>query len=307
MDEKPVRPRARGQRPEETVRARDGEARAVGYAEPSSCRAVPSLREAPGLGEGFRRAHPEVFGIRLRIVHERVPARDAHPRGFGRPEHRVRMAHRAHVQERRRAAREELGEAEACRNFEGRLVVRGLAGPDVRFQPREEWKVIRAVSEQRLAEMDVRLDETGHEPESARVHAFERAARGGDFGGSLPRVCMERDDRAVLDEEGAVQRHVVRSRHSEDARALDEKDVHAQQGIIPRGRGRGANRSREEGALVCKEPALAGEPAAVSREPPVGADDAMAGDDDRDRVRAVRARDRADGRRPADLLREARV
>lgn len=60
-------------------------------------------------------------------------------------------------------------------------------------------------------------------------------------------------------------------------------------------------------ALVGEEPALAVDAAAVAGEGAVGADDAMAGDDDADRIRAIREADGADGFGAADALGELAV
>ena len=110
------------------------------------------------------------------IVHQSVSARDAHARRGRRAEDRVRVVRRRHVEDGRRPAREELGEAEARRDLERRVVVRGLARPDVRREPREELQVVGAVAQERLAEMDVRLDEAGQEPTSPSRSAARRAA-----------------------------------------------------------------------------------------------------------------------------------
>ncbi len=103
---------------------------------------------------------------------------------------------------------------------------RRLARPDVRPQPREERQVVRAVPEQRLAEMDVRLDESRQEPEAARVQALERASRGPDLTRAALRVAVESRDHAVLDEHVPAGRHVRRAGHPDDERVLDEKGSH---------------------------------------------------------------------------------
>src|SRR5258708_36848244 len=62
----------------------------------------------------------------------------------------------------------------------------------------------------------------------------------------------------------------------------------------------GAGRVVERRAFVAQQPALALQAAAEAGEGAVGADDAVAGDDDRDRVGAVGQPDRAHGLRLPD-------
>ena len=50
-------------------------------------------------------------------------------------------------------------------------------GPDVRREPRKEREVVGAVAEERLAEVDVRLDEAGEEPEAVRVEPLDGTRR----------------------------------------------------------------------------------------------------------------------------------
>src|SRR6185436_8175627 len=59
--------------------------------------------------------------------------------------------------------------------------------------------------------------------------------------------------------------------------------------------------------LVTQQPLLPRDSTAVARERAVRADDAVAGDDQRDGVRPIRGADRAHRVRPADLLRDVRV
>src|SRR5690606_30755763 len=72
---------------------------------------------------------------------------------------------------------------------------------------------------------------------------------------------------------------------------------HARGARVSNARARELALLREHHALVLEQPALAEEPAAVPRERAVGADHPVAGDDDADRVRAVREPDGAGRRR----------
>ena len=178
VDEDALRARPGRRLAEDPVGAGDGEARAPGEAEPSARRAVPAGEEPLALGERLVRPGEELGRVRRRVVHQGVPARDAQARGLGRAEDGVGVPDGPHVEDRRRPAGGELREAEARGEEEGLLVVRGLARPDVRLQPGEEREVVGAVPEERLAEVDVGLDETGEEPEPLARRPARRPRRG---------------------------------------------------------------------------------------------------------------------------------
>ena len=141
-----------------------------------SAAAVPAREEPLPLGERLLRLREEIGRVRRRVVHERVPARDPEARRLRRAEDGVGVPHRPHVEDRGRPAGGQLREAEACGEEERLLVVGGLAGPDVRLQPRKEREVVGAVAKERLAEVDVGLDESREEPEALRVDPLDGLA-----------------------------------------------------------------------------------------------------------------------------------
>ena len=166
VDEDALGARAGRRLAEDPVRARDGEARAPGEAEPA-----PGRRRASARGGAPPRRAPRRWrrrapgGFVERVVHQGVAARHPEAGRLRRAEDGVGVADGPHVEERGRPAGGELGEAEAGGELERLVVVRGLAGPDVRLEPREELEVVGTVPQERLAEVDVRLDEAGEEPE----------------------------------------------------------------------------------------------------------------------------------------------
>ena len=234
VDDESVGPRPLPDLAQETVRAGDGEARAERDAQAAAAPPVPGLREAGRLVEGRARLPVEAGRVRRRIVHEGVAARHAHARRRRRPEDRVRVVRGRHVEDRRRAAREELGEAESRRDLQRRVVVGGLARPDVRREPGEEGQVVRAVAQERLAQVDVRLDEPGQEPHPGRVETREGPAGGRVGAGARLRLGVARRDRAVLDEQRAARHDVAGARHADREGVLDEKGCHGQPAIIQR-------------------------------------------------------------------------
>ena len=75
---------------------------------------------------------------------------------------------------------QQLRGGEARRRAQRRWRVRGLHRPDAPPQPLEQRHVVGEAAEERLAEMDVRLDEAGQEVAAARVDDACRARRVGD-------------------------------------------------------------------------------------------------------------------------------
>ena len=69
--------------------------------------------------------------------------------------------HRLHRQHRRRAAQLQLGRREPRGGCQRGFVVRRFERPDALPQPRKQRQVIGQSPEQRLAQMDVGLDEAG--------------------------------------------------------------------------------------------------------------------------------------------------
>jgi hypothetical protein len=73
------------------------------------------------------------------------------------------MIHRFHRERAGRAAFDEFGNAETCRSFNRRRRVRRLHGPDTLSQPIDECEIVGCAPKNRLAEVNVCLDETGND------------------------------------------------------------------------------------------------------------------------------------------------
>ena len=227
VDEDPLRTGPGGRLPEDPVGAGDGEARAPGEAEPPVGPAVPAREEPLPFLERLFRLREELGRVRRRVVHQRVPARHPEARRLRRAKDGVGVPHRSHVEDRGRPACSQLREAEARREEERLLVVGGFAGPDVRLQPGKEREVVRAVAQERLAEVDVGLDESGEAPESLRVDPLDGlAAKGGGPGGG-PCPGAEGADDPVFGPDGAARVKVVGGTHPGDEGVLDEKGAHS--------------------------------------------------------------------------------
>ena len=230
------RPRAPAPPPSRrsAVRAGEGEAGAVRDAQPSPRRAVPALREALGLGE--RLAPSPVRrsgGVRGRVVHQRVPARDAHPRGVRRAEDGVRVADRCPCRgapscrprgaRRGRGARRSPSSPRRARPPPARRASssHGRSGRSSGPFRRSVWQRWMCV-----------WTKPGRSQRPRASTPLERPPRRARSRRPLPRVAVERDDRAVLDEDRAVRRHVPVPRHPDHEGVLDEEG--SSRGLSPR-------------------------------------------------------------------------
>jgi len=90
--------------------------------------------------------------------------------------------------------------------------VRGFHRPDALLQPIKQCEVVGIAAEERLTQMDVRLDEAGQQISTARIDHPIR-----------PRVVeiANRRDAALLDEDVA-RHHVQRVVHRENGGVTDE-------------------------------------------------------------------------------------
>ncbi len=161
-----------------------GRARATGAPRPRAGRASTRRRIAartPRAAARWRAPCQRVASARLSSIDARVcssrragtagsasimhlPIDGAQARRLERLEHGVGVVHRLHRQRRwwcrSAAARTRPGGAEAASDA-GR--VRGLHRPDARLQPIEQRQVVGVAAEQRLAQVDVGLDEAGEQ------------------------------------------------------------------------------------------------------------------------------------------------
>ncbi len=123
-------------------------------------------------------------------VHQALADRRAQSRLDQRVEDRFRAVDRFHRQHGRRAAERELGRSQSRRHRKRAIVVRRFERPDPPPQPVEKRQVLGETAEQRLAEVQVRLDEAGQQQRAARVDG--RIRRGGPPGWLRPRRCVRR-------------------------------------------------------------------------------------------------------------------
>jgi len=173
----PVRQIAR--RPEQWPGAGGDEARGEARPQPAVGGAVPALGQRRRIRQRVVGRLSEVdrgaFGVR---VHQAFPDRGAHADSLERPERRVGVANGLHVEDRRGAAEQQLRGAEQGGGVHRFFGVCGLERPDAARQPVLQPQVVGEPAEQRLAEMHVGLDETGHDQAAAAVTNLGRGAGG---------------------------------------------------------------------------------------------------------------------------------
>jgi hypothetical protein len=90
------------------------------------------------------------------------------------------VVHRAHVEERRRAPEQQLGEPEAGRCAQRVGVVSLLEGPDAFLEPWQQCPILGDPTEQHLAEVDMGLHKAGADDVAGDVD--DTRAGGGDDG-----------------------------------------------------------------------------------------------------------------------------
>ena len=200
VDERVVLARQAGDRLEQLARARHGEPRrergaqpAVGARRASACasarlssidalRLLPAAAPAPSASASI---------MHLPIV-ARMPALG---RGF---EHRIGVVHRLHRQHGGRAARA------AARSAASRAAARSVPAcarlPSARraCAAIQQRQIVGVAAEQRLAEMDVRLDEAGQQVAAARID--DRVVRAAAIAGADRRDAAVADRHVALDD-----------------------------------------------------------------------------------------------------------
>ena len=129
------------------------------------------------------------------------------------------MAHRAHVEDGRDARGQALGEPETRGHVHRLRVQGGFPGPDVLPEPREELQVLRSVPQKGLAEMEMRLHESGKNQFPASRKAFDGLS--GPFG-KPPRFRPRGADRSILGIEIRFAPNIPAISQSEQGRALSD-------------------------------------------------------------------------------------
>ncbi len=199
-------------RAQELLGAAQDEARSEGVPEPTRG-SVPARQERRALVQAVLAALAQALRQAAARVHHRLAREPADAAVAHRLEHGVLAADRAHVEDGRGAGAHHLGQAEARAGAERRVVVRSLERPDPLPQPVHERKVVCHAAKERLAQVNVRLDEARHDGASARVEH----PRGGPL-----RQLAHVGDAAVDDEHVAVD-HAARAVHRHDRAARDDQ------------------------------------------------------------------------------------
>ncbi len=127
-------------------------------------------------------------------------------------EHDVGVVHGLHRQGRRRAREQQFGRRQARGRAQRGGRVRRFHRPDPAPQPLEQRHVVGIAAEERLAQVDVRLDEAGKEVGAAGVD--DVVARRLRFRADRHDASAVDGDRALDDVEAVV--------HREDGRVADE-------------------------------------------------------------------------------------
>ena len=160
-------------RAQQRPRAAGHEARRVTPAQPAVRRTVPLRAQVRRLLEGPLGWLLQSLGRGGR-VHQTFPGGRAQADRLQRLKGSAGVAHRLHIEDRRRAAEQQLGRAKHRGPVHGFLGVRSLERPDALGEPRLEREIVGEPAEQRLAEMDVGLDETRDDHESRTVQSLPR-------------------------------------------------------------------------------------------------------------------------------------
>ena len=192
-----------GSRAQQVGRAAQGEARRDGEAQ--AVVAAQLVEQQVAVGERVINGHGERRVV-AGLVHQAV-ADDAHEAALlGGSEGRAGVTRGLHREERGDAAAQHLGAGEQGGGVEGVAVVRGLERPDVAAQPRQQRQVLGEAAEQRLREVDVALDQAGHDEAAAGIEFV--------FGQRLE--FADADDAPAADQYAAVGDWLGRRRRPDD-------------------------------------------------------------------------------------------
>jgi hypothetical protein len=121
-----------------------------------------------------------------------------------RRKHGIGVVHRLHRENRRRAAAQQLEACQPRRRRKRRRIVRRFHRPDAGAQPLEQTQVVGISAEQRLAEMNVRLHESGQQVAAGGVDHLVVTL--GGFSPNRGDPAVAHGDCAVNDVEAVVHR-----------------------------------------------------------------------------------------------------
>jgi hypothetical protein len=202
--------------------ARQDEARRVRVAQASAGGTVPARDEPLGLVERARgRLAQAGRDERIVGVHHGLAAGEAQAGALGDLEHLVVVVHRAHVEDRRGAAEQQLGATERGCRAHGRRVERGLVRPDHLGQPVEQLEVVGVTAGQGLAQVHVRLHQAGHHDHAGAVDDVvargrrdvgaadvdDHAVAQRDVAGQDLRAWIDRQDRPAAEDDLGAAAH----------------------------------------------------------------------------------------------------
>jgi hypothetical protein len=146
-------------------------------------------------------------------IHHALADDGAKAHGLERFEHRIRLMHGLHRQHGGGAAKEQFRGREARARLERTGIMRGLHRPDALLEPVEQREVVRVAAEERLAEMNVRVDEAREDVAAAGIDDAR--------GGTVAKVA-DGCDSAVLDQDIALD-DVEGGVHCEDRAVTNEQ------------------------------------------------------------------------------------
>src|SRR5881396_1804710 len=155
-------------RPEQRPSAARREPRGKAIAQPSAGGAMPFSAQVRALRKRLVGRLAQCRGTRGRI-HQALPRRRADADRLECLERGARVTHGLHVENRRRAAEQQLRGAEHRGGVNGGFGVRGLEWPDALREPRLERQIVGEPAEERLTEVDVRLYETRKHDEAVTI------------------------------------------------------------------------------------------------------------------------------------------
>ena len=169
VDEQAPLARRRGDVAPQTLAARQDEARRERDVNPAVARLIEAPGERERIVERLARRLEQAARHALALVHQRLAEDRAQPALLHRRRRDVGPPHRAHVVDARDAAANQLEQSEPRRGRDRRLGVRGLERPDALAQPAQQVALLGEPAKQRLAQMEVTVDEAGQHETAARV------------------------------------------------------------------------------------------------------------------------------------------
>ena len=182
---------------EEPIGTGEDEPRGNGIFHSSGPFAVPLFglfeRRTEGVVRRFAECRIDIVAVHHGLSNERTEACFLHSR-----RDLLFALDAPHIHDRGRSGPDQLGDAGHRGGAHRGRVVGRFERVDFQAEPVEELKVVGQTAEERLAQMDMRLDEAGDRRERGSV---EHSPFEGGHGGEILR-CQDRFDRGTRDDEG---------------------------------------------------------------------------------------------------------